>query len=367
MKVPIMNIGIQYKQLEEEIDRAMKDIVQSSRFVLGRETEDFEKDVCSYCNVKCAIGVASGTDALILTLTALGIKMGDEVITTPFTFTATAEAIARVGAKPVFVDIDPRTYNMNPAKIEGVITSNTKAIIPVHLYGNPCDMNSILKIAEGHGLRVIEDAAQAIGATYDNRKIGSFGDSGCFSFFPSKNLGAFGDGGMILTNNGKLAEKLRSIRVHGTTSKYRHSLVGFNSRLDNLQAAILSIKLKKLDEWTEARRKIGKRYNSALKDIVIIPQDENKGKHVYHLYIVRVKGKRRDGLLEFLNENGVESRVYYPVPLHLQECYKTLGYKEGDFPEVERASLETLALPLFPGLEEEQQDYVVETVKKYFK
>ena len=367
MKIPIMNIGIQYKQLEEEIDKTMKEIAQSSRFVLGKETENFEQDICKYCNVKYAIGVASGTDALILALTALDIKTGDEVITTPFTFIATAEAITRVGAKPVFVDIDPGTYNIEPAKIEKAITPNTKAIIPVHLYGNPCNMSSILEVAEKHGLKIIEDAAQAIGATYDNQKIGSFGNSGCFSFFPSKNLGAFGDGGMIVTNDKKLAERLRLLRVHGTSSKYRHSIVGFNSRLDNLQAAILSIKLKKLDGWTKIRREIASRYNPAFEDIAITPQEQDKGKHVYHLYVLRVKKKNRDEVLELLNENGVESRVYYPVPLHLQECYKALGYKKGDFPESERASLEILALPLFPELKKEQQDYVIQTVKKYLK
>jgi dTDP-4-amino-4,6-dideoxygalactose transaminase len=340
------------------------EIAQNSRFILDKETEGFENDICKYCNVKFAIGVASGTDALILTLTVFDIRRGDEVITTPFTFIATAEAISRVGAKPVFVDIEPQTYNINPLKIEEAITPNTKAIIPVHLYGNPCDMDSILKIAKKHKLKVIEDAAQAIGSTYANRKIGTLGDTGCFSFFPSKNLGAFGDGGMVITDNKDITEKVRLLRVHGTASKYRHSIIGFNSRLDNLQAAILSIKLRKLDEWNEKRRKAASRYNSALKDIVIIPQEQNKGKHVYHLYVIRVKQKKRDEFLNFLNENGVESRVYYPVPLHLQQCYKELGYKEGDFPEAENAVLTTLALPLFPEISSDQQKYVIDTVKR---
>ena len=364
MKIPLMNLSAQYEQLKDSIDKAIKDIAQSSRFVLGKETESFEQDMCKYCNVKYAIGVASGTDALILALTALGITRGDEVITTPFTFMATAEAISRVGGKPVFVDIDSQTYNINPAKIEKAITPNTKAIIPVHLYGNPCDMDSILKIAKEHKLKVIEDAAQAVGATYDNRKIGSFGDAGCLSFFPSKNLGAFGDGGMVLTDNKDIAEKLKILRVHGTTAKYRHSVIGFNSRLDNIQAAILSIKLKKLDEWTEKRREIVNRYNLALKDVAIIPKEQDKVKHVYHWYVIRVKKVKRDKLLNFLNENGIESRVYYPVPLHLQQCYKELGYNEGDFPEAERASLETLALPLFPEIDDNQKNYVIDTVKR---
>lgn len=364
MKVPIMDISIQYKQLKDNIDKTMVEIASSSRFILGKETQEFESDISKYCNVKYAAGVASGTDALILALTALGIKKGDEVITTPFTFMATAESISRVGAMPVFVDIDSETYNIDPAKIEEAITPNTGAIIPVHLYGNPCDMDSILNMAKRFKSKVIEDAAQAIGATYDGRKIGSFGDAGCLSFFPSKNLGAFGDGGMVLMNDRDIAEKIKLLRVHGTTSKYRHSIVGFNSRLDNLQAAILSIKLRKLDEWSEKRRKIAKRYDSQLRNIVITPKEQRKGKHVYHLYIIRVNRERRDKLLNFLNENGVESRVYYPVPLHLQECFKDLGYKRGDFPESERASLETLALPIFPELEDNQQKYVIDMVKK---
>lgn len=368
MKVPIMNIGFQYEQLKENIDKIMGEIVRSSRFILGEETKKFEQEICDYCNTKYAIGVGSGTDALILSLTASGIGAGDEVITSPFTFVATAEAISRVGAKPVFVDIDPRTYNINPAKIEEAITPDTKAIIPVHLYGNPCDMDSILKITGAYKLKVIEDAAQAIGTTYDKRKIGSFGNAGCISFYPGKNLGAFGDGGMVITNEEDIAKKIRLLRAHGTTSKYHHSIIGFNSRLDNIQAAILSIKLRKLDEWTEKRRELANRYNSAFKDIVAIPAEENRGKHVYHLYVIRAKKEEdRDGLLNFLKENGVESRVYYPLPLHLQECYKGLGCKKGDFPESEKVAGETLALPIFPELKKEEQDFVIETVKKYFR
>ena len=367
MKIPLMNLNAQYDQLKESIDRAMKEIAQSSRFILGRETDVFEEDMRRYCNTKYAIGVASGTDALILALTAIGIKPGDEVITTPFTFTATAEAICRVGAKPVFVDIEPSTYNIDTKKIEAAITPATKAIIPVHLYGNPCNMDRMLKIADTHKLKVIEDAAQAAGATYGNRKIGSFGDAGCFSFFPSKNLGAFGDGGMILTNDDGVAAGVRLLRDHGSTAKYRHSTIGFNSRLDNLQAAILSIKLRRLDEWTEKRRELADRYNSRLKGIVETPKEQAGGRHAYHLYVISVDRAKRDGLLNFLNENGVEARVYYPIPLHFQECYKELGYKHGDFPEAENAALEILALPLFAELESGQQDFVVQAIKKYLE
>jgi len=367
MKIPIMNLGAQYEQLKESIDKAMQRIAQSSSFILGKETEDFEREIAEYCGSKYAVGLNSGTDALILALTALGIKEGDEVITTPFTFVATAEAVSRVGAKPVFVDIEPLTYNIDPAKIEKAITQKTKALLPVHLFGNPCDMDSILKIAGKYKLKVIEDTAQAIGALYKGRKVGSFGDAGCLSFFPSKNLGAFGDGGMVVTNDKPLAERIRLLRVHGTTSKYRYSIIGFNSRLDNLQAAILSIKLTKLEEWNEKRRQVAKRYDEALKNTVTIPRVQKDGKHVYHLYVIRVDEKKRDGFVSYLNENGVEARVYYSLPLHLQECYKDLGYKKGDFPEAEKAGRETLALPLFPELGEKDQDYVVEKVQKGFK
>lgn len=367
MKIPIMNLGAQYEQLKESIDETMQRIAQNSSFILGKETEVFEKEMAEYCGVKYGVGVNSGTDALILTLTALDIKENDEVITTPFTFVATAEAVSRVGAKPVFVDIDQETYNIDPAKIEKAITKNTKAIIPVHLFGNPCDMGPILKIAEKRGLKIMEDAAQAIGSVYNGRKICSFGDAGCLSFFPSKNLGAHGDAGMAVTNDQHLADKVKLLRVHGTTSKYKYSIIGFNSRLDNLQAAILSIKLKKLDEWNEGRRKAAARYNDALKGITITPKEQPGGRHVYHLYVVSVDKNKRDGLVDFLNQNGIEARTYYSIPLHLQECYKDLGYRQGDFPNAEKAGRETLALPLFPELKKENQDFIVEKIKEYFK
>ncbi len=364
MKIPIMNLGAQYEQLKESIDRAMQRIARDSSFILGKETEIFEKEIADYCGVKYGVGLNSGTDALILALAALGIKENDEVITTPFTFVATAEAVSRVGARPVFVDIDPETCNIDSAKIEKAITKNTKAIIPVHLFGNPCDMDPILKIAGKHGLKVIEDAAQAIGSVYKGRKAGSFGDTGCLSFFPSKNLGAFGDAGMAVTNDQRLADKIRLLRVHGTTSKYRYSVIGFNSRLDNLQAAILSIKLKKIDEWNEGRRKVAARYNEGLKGVVMTPKEQAGGKHVYHLYVISVDRGKRDILADFLNKNGVEARTYYSIPLHLQECYKDLGYREGDFPNAEKAGLETLALPMFSHLKDDEIEYVAEAVKR---
>lgn len=364
MKIPIMNLSLQYEELKTDIDHVMRRIAETSSFILGKETEEFEKEIAAYCGTKYAVGVNSGTDALILTLTALGIKEGDEVITTPFTFVATAEAISRVGAKPVFVDIDPATYNIDPAKIEDAIAQKTKAVLPVHLFGNPCDMDPILKIAGKHKLKVIEDTAQAIGALYKGRRVAGFGDAGCLSFFPGKNLGAFGDGGMVTADSRDIADKIRILRVHGTVARYRHSIIGFNSRLDNLQAAILSIKLTKLDEWNEKRRQTAGRYDKALKGIVNIPRAQKDGKHVYHLYVIRVEDKRRDGLVEFLNKNGIEARVYYGLPLHLQECYKGLGYKNGDFPEAEKAGRETLALPLFPELRKEEISYAVDMIRK---
>lgn len=367
MKIPIMNLGAQYEQLKEGIDNAMRRIARDSSFILGKETEAFEKETAEYCGSKYGVGVNSGTDALILALAALDIKEGDEVITTPFTFVATAEAVSRVGARPVFTDIDPDTYNINPAKIEKAVTKNTKAVIPVHLFGNPCDMDPILKIAGKYGLRIIEDTAQAIGAVYKGRKAGSFGDAGCFSFFPSKNLGAFGDAGMAVTNDRDLADKIKLLRVHGTTSRYRYSVIGFNSRLDNLQAAILSIKLKKLDEWNEGRRKAAARYNEALKGAVITPKEQAGGRHVYHLYVIGVDQKKRDGLVDFLVQNGIEARAYYSLPLHLQECYKGLGYKIGDFPESEKAGLGTLALPMFPELKESEQALIAVKIREYLK
>ncbi|MBU4376406.1 MAG: DegT/DnrJ/EryC1/StrS family aminotransferase [Candidatus Omnitrophica bacterium] len=367
MKIPIMNLSLQYEELKTDIDRVMRRIAETSSFILGKETEEFEKEIAAYCQTKYAVGVNSGTDALILALTALGIKEGDEVITTPFTFVATAEAISRVGARPVFVDIEPLTCNIDPAKIEKAVTKNTKALVPVHLFGNPCDMDSISKVAGRYKLKVIEDTAQAIGAIYKGRRVASFGDAGCLSFFPGKNLGAFGDGGMVTTNSQDIADKIRILRVHGTVAKYRHSIIGFNSRLDNLQAAILSIKLTKLDEWNEKRRRVAEKYDKALKDLVAVPRIQKDGKHVYHLYVIGVEARRRDGLVEFLNKNGVEARVYYGLPLHLQECYKGLGCKNGDFPEAEKAGLETLALPLFPELREKDQDYIIEKIRAFIR
>mgnify|MGYP001587697094 CR=1 FL=1 len=363
MQIPILDLTAQYNSIKVEIDAAIKKVVESQHFILGPEVETFEKEVAAYCGTKYAVGVASGTDALILSLKAFGIGEGDEVITTPFTFFATAESVSLVGAKPVFVDIDPKTYCINPELIEDKITKKTKAIIPVHLFGQCADMDRILEIARINNLKVIEDTAQAMGATYKGKQAGSMGDAGALSFFPSKNLGGFGDGGMIVTNNKELADKIKMLRVHGSTIRYIHSAIGTNSRLDALQAAILRVKLGHLNEWLESRRKIAKYYNYHLKGIneLITPYSPRHNTHTYHLYVLRVK-PGPEKLAKLLNDAGVEARTYYPVSLHLQECYKSLGYKKGDFKESESASPETLAIPIYPELDIEGLSFIIKKI-----
>jgi len=362
MQVPLLDLKAQYATIKDEIKAAINEVLESQYFILGPKVEQFEEKIAEYCNTKYAIGVASGTDALLISLMVLDVGHGDEVITTPYTFFATAGSISRLGAKPVFVDIDPKTYNINPGLIEEKITDKTKAIIPVHLYGQCAEMDTILEIAEKHGLYVIEDAAQAIGAKYKERKAGSMGDMGCLSFFPSKNLGGYGDGGMVVTNNSELAEKVRVLRVHGAKPKYHHSMVGLNSRLDAIQAAVLLVKLKYLDDWSEARRENAEVYNHLFAETdVVTPYVEDYNEHIYNQYIIRVKD--RDRVRDYLKEQDIGTSIYYPVSLHLQECYADLGYKEGDLPESEKAAKETLALPIYPELTPEQQEYVVEAIK----
>ncbi|CUT00216.1 DegT/DnrJ/EryC1/StrS family aminotransferase [Candidatus Kryptobacter tengchongensis] len=367
MEVPIFTPVRQYMNLKEEIDLAIQKILSKGNFILGDEVREFEESVAQYLGVKHAIGVASGTDALQIALMAIGLKPGDEVITTPFTFVATAEAIVLLGGKPVYVDIDERTYNLNPDLIEEKITEKTKAIIPVHLYGQPAEMDKILDIARKYNLYVIEDSAQAFGSEYKGRKVCTFGDIACISFFPTKNLGAFGDAGMITTNNDELAEKIKMIRVHGSKIKYNHEIIGFNSRLDTIQAGILLVKLKYLDIWNERRIEIAKRYNGAFKDVgdIVIPYSEPYNKHIYHQYTIRTK--HRDELAQFLKEKGIQTAVHYPIPLHLQRAFSNLGYKQGDFPISERCSKEVLSLPMFPELKDEEIDYVIESIREFFK
>jgi dTDP-4-amino-4,6-dideoxygalactose transaminase len=367
MKIPILDLKRQYRPIRSEVNKAVKDVMERQDFVLGKELADLEREVAGYCHTAYGVGVASGTDALVLSLMALGIRTGDEVITTPFTFFATAEAISLVGAKPVFVDIDPRTYNINPSLIEEKITRATKAIIPVHLYGQCADMDQIRDIAKKHDLRIIEDCAQAIGATYKGAKAGSMSDVGAISFFPSKNLGAYGEGGMVVTNRKDLADRIRVLRIHGSSARYTHSIIGTNSRLDNLQAAVLGVKLKFIDKWLEERREKAAYYNKKLKNLpVTCPYVPDYNLHTYHLYVLRVESDL-EKLMKFLKDAGIETRTYYPVPLHLQECYRSLGYKKWDFKEAEAAASQTFAIAVYPELKRQEQDYVANKIKEFFK
>lgn len=363
MKIPLLDLKAQYYSIKDEIDKAVFEVLESGGFILGERVAQFEGELAKYCQAQSAIGVASGTDALYLALMACGIGAGDEVITTPFTFAATAEVITLAGARPVFVDIDPKTYNIDPARIEECITANTKAIIPVHLYGQPAAMDEILELARTYNLRVIEDCAQAIGAEYKGKRVGSIADLGCLSFFPAKNLGAYGDAGAVVTNDEELAETIRMLRVHGSREKYIHKLIGTNSRLDTLQAAILKVKLNHLDLWIEARREIARAYNDLLGSSgVIIPYEEREVRHVYNQYTIRVK--RREGVMAHLSSKGVASAIHYPIPLHLQEAFRYLGYKEGDLPLSEEVSLEVLSLPIYPELRGDQIEFVAEVIGK---
>ncbi|NTZ20264.1 DegT/DnrJ/EryC1/StrS family aminotransferase [Paenibacillus sp. JMULE4] len=363
--IPLLDLKAQFKNIKDELTQVVTEVLESGNYIMGPYVSAFEKSVAEYCGVKHAVGVANGTDALLLTLDALGINKGDEIITTPFTFFATAEVISQVGATPVFVDIEPDTYNIDVSKVEAAITDKTKAIIPVHIFGQPVDMDELMLLAAKHNLFIIEDACQAIGSEYKNFKIGSLGHAGAFSFFPTKNLGGYGDGGMIVTNDDVLAEKLRILRVHGSNPKYYHKLIGYNSRLDALQAAMLNVKLKYIDSWNNSRIEKAEYYNEKLKQLPIkLPCVKPDRKAVYHLYIIETD--YRDELLEYLQKNGVSSGIYYPVPLHRQTVYFDLNYDVGSLPYSEKASNGTLALPLYPELSIEDQDYVINTVTNFF-
>ncbi|MCQ6264420.1 DegT/DnrJ/EryC1/StrS family aminotransferase [Fictibacillus sp. WQ 8-8] len=368
MKVPMLDLSEQYQSLKEEIFASLEDIMSGSRFILGDNVKKLEQDVAEYSAAKHGVGVANGSDALHISLLGCGVKQGDEVIVPSFTFFATAGAVARAGAVPVFVDIDPKTYNIDPAKIEAAVTEKTKAIIPVHLYGQMADMEPIAEIAKKHNLAIIEDAAQAIGSKYKGKNVGELGTTATYSFFPTKNLGGYGDGGMIITNDEDIAETMRVIRVHGSKPKYYHHILGYNSRLDELQAGILNVKFPHLNTWSEARREKAAIYTELLKeklgDLVITPFVEEHNYHVFHQYTIQVPD--RSGLQEFLKEQGIGSMIYYPKPLHLQPVFKELDYKEGDLPETEKAADRVLSLPMFPELKREQQEYVVEQIAAYF-
>jgi dTDP-4-amino-4,6-dideoxygalactose transaminase len=391
MNVPLLDLKAQYLAIKPEIDAAIAEVCESQKFILGPQVKALEEAVAKYCGCAHAVGVSSGTDALLVSLMAEGIGPGDEVITTAYSFFATAGCIARLGAKPVFVDIDPATYNIDPTRIEERCTNRTKAILPVHLYGQMADMDPIMDISKRHNLIVVEDGAQAIGAEYKGRRAGSIGHYGCFSFFPSKNLGAFGDGGMVVTNDPERAEKLRVLRAHGSKPKYYHKYVGGNFRLDTLQAAIVLAKLKHLDDWTARRQSNAARYDRLFEASGLVSSghvrlpktascsvtkdqttkddgrgtmnDGLSGRHILNQYVVRVP--RRNDLQAFLKEKGIGTEVYYPLPLHLQECFAYLGHKAGDYPESEGAAKETLALPIYPELNDEQAKYVVDSVRTF--
>jgi dTDP-4-amino-4,6-dideoxygalactose transaminase len=368
VNVPLVDLKAQYNSIKAEIDVAINRVLEHGQFILGPEVKAFEEEMAAYCGTKYAVGVASGTDALHLALLACGIKPGDEVITTPFTFIATAESITKCGAKPVFVDIDPKTYNIGPAQIEYKISKKTKAILPVHLYGQPAAMERILDIARQHNLKVIEDCAQALGAEYKGKKVGSLGDAGCLSFFPSKNLGAYGDGGMVVTDDAQIAETVRILRVHGSKASYQHVMHGFNSRLDALQAAILRVKLKHLDKWNELRRNKAALYTRLLSriDDIELPHFEKNCKSSCNYYTIRLKDSRlnRNELRKHLESKGIQTAVYYPLSLHLQEVYKYMGHKPGDFPQSERAQEQVLTLPMYSELNKEQIEEVAGEIRK---
>ena len=365
MNVPLLDLKAQYATIKAEVDKAVAEVLESQYFILGPKVEQCEKAVAAYSSCSYAIGVSSGSDALLACLMAENIGTGDEVITTPYSFFATAGAIARLGAVPVFVDVDPATYNIDPSQILSKVTTRTRAIIPVHLYGQMADMDPVMRLADEHGLLVIEDAAQAIGAEYKGRRAGSIGHYGCFSFFPSKNLGGAGDGGMVVTNDAQRAEKLRCLRSHGAKPKYYHRIVGGNFRLDAIQAAVVSAKLPYLDDWTAARQRNAQRYDRLFEDagLSIGLPAVTTDRHIFNQYVIQVSS--RDELQGYLKQKGIGTEVYYPVPLHRQECFAYLGYKCGAFPVSERAAKETLALPVSPELTDEQARFVVDCVCEF--
>ncbi len=385
MKVPLLDLQAQYATIRDDVRAAIDRVFESQQFVLSAEVRALEEEIARYSQTKFAVGCASGSDALLLALMSCGVGNGDEVITTPFSFFATASAITRLGARPVFVDIDEHTYNIRPSLVTDAITERTKAIVPVHLYGQCAEMDPLIELAGSggptaslsesarqRGIPIIEDAAQAIGAEDHGRRAGSMGTIGCLSFYPSKNLGGAGDGGMLVTNDLDHARRLHMLRVHGEERKYFHKLVGLNSRLDALQAAVLRVKLPHLDAWTVARQRNAQQYelmfgDAGIADKIDLPFVRTGARHIFHQFVIRVRDGRRDALREHLRARGVGTDVYYPLPLHLQECFAFLGYKPGDFPIAEAAAQETLALPVYPELTADQQDYVVSSVAEFFR
>jgi dTDP-4-amino-4,6-dideoxygalactose transaminase len=369
MNVPLLDLRAQFETIRGEVMAAVGRVFESQRFILGSEVDAFEQSAAEYCRVKYAIGCGSGSDALLLALMALGIGPGDEVITVSYTFFATSSSIARLGARPVFVDISIDDFNIDPEKIERAITPRTKAIIPVHLFGQCAEMELLLDVARSHNLPVIEDAAQAIGADYREKRAGAMGTIGCFSFYPSKNLGGAGEGGMMTTNDDAMADKLRLLRDHGMWPKYHHKIMGINSRLDALQAAVLAVKLRYLDCWTHGRRQNAAFYdalfNAAGLEEVVTPVTRPDCRHIFNQYTIRCS--LRDELIDHLKQGGISSEVYYPVPLHLQECFADLGHGPGDLPKTEQAARECLSLPIYPELTDEMQSYVVEKIAAFYR
>jgi len=373
LRIPLLDLSRQYREIKKEVLREVQNVCDSQHYILGKNVSALEEEMAAYCGTRYAVGVASGSDAILLSLMAVGIGPGDKVITTPFTFFATAGSISLLGAVPVFADIHPETCNIDPLSIETLLKKSsrgTKAILPVHLYGQCADMGPIKTLARKHGLKVVEDAAQSIGARYRGRRAGSLGDAGCFSFYPTKNLGCFGDGGMVTTNNLATAQRLKMLRVHGSRKRYYYDTVGTNSRLDELQAAVLRVKLKYLDAWTERRITNARRYDrllakAGLGEVVKLTRIEETNQSVYNQYVILVK--YRDELREHLTSAGIGTEVYYPMPLHLQKCYASLGHRRGDFPVSEKVSRETLALPIFAELKTSEQEYVVSTIEKFYK
>lgn len=364
--IPLVDLKAQYQTIKQEVDTAIKRVLLSTDFILGQKVEQFEKEFAKFCQVKFAVGVASGLNALELGMRAYGISPGDEVITPVNSFIASSSAISLIGARPVLVDCDEQTYNIDPQKIEEKISKKTKAIMPVHLYGRPAEMDAILKTGKKYHLIVVEDACQSPGATFKGQTVGSIGNLGAFSFYPGKNLGAYGDGGMLTTNDQKLARQVSQMRNYGQTTKYHHQYLAWNSRLDTIQAAVLLTKLKYLKIWNQARAKIAQIYNKLLSDLPIITPDiPTDAEHVFHLYIIRTP--KRDDLSTYLNKKGISTGIHYPIPIHLQPIYKDLGYKKGDFPVAEKLAAEILSLPIYPELKSSQVEYIAKTIKDFFK
>lgn len=376
MKVPLLDLKAQYASIKEEVKLAIDEVLESQYFILGPEVEELEKNIAAYSKVAYAVGISSGSDALLISLMAIGIRPGDEIITTPFTFFSTAGVISRLHAVPVFVDIDPVTFNLDPRKLAAAITEKTKAIIPVHLFGQCADMDAVIAVAKQKEVFIVEDAAQSIGADYKGGKAGSMGDMGIFSFFPTKNLGGYGDGGMVVTDDKSFYEKIKILRVHGAHSRYYHKLLGGNFRLDAIQAAVLNVKLKYLDQWSQERRQNAAYYTQKFTDLGLMERGfirvpvpvyaytGDKNYHIFNQYTLRVQN--RDELREYLKQNGIGAEIYYPLPLHLQACFQELGYSEGDFPISEDAAEAVISIPIYPELTTEQQDYIIQKIAQFY-